>query len=502
MSRALNEALPPADVLGPHLAALASAGVLVVGDVMLDRYWHGSASRLSPEAPVPVVRVERDECRPGGAANVAVNVAALGARATVVGITGEDADGGALRARLEEAGVCARLVQALGVRTVTKLRVLGARQPLIRLDFEDGLPGGHEAGLLERFVPLLADASAVVVSDYGKGTLREPRGFIQAARAAGRPVLVAPKGRDFTRYAGATVLVPNRGELEAVVGPCPEEAVLTARGLELVRTLSLGALLVTRGEEGMTLLREGHPALHLRASATSVVDVTGAGDTVIAVLAAALGSGVPLPEAVALANAAAGLVVGRPGTSAVTLPELRRALTGPRESARGVVTEERLMALVHDARARGETVALTLGCFDILHAGHVSYLEQMAGLADRLIIAVNDDDSVRRLKGPSRPLNPLAQRMRVLAGLAAVDWVVPFSEDTPERLVCRVVPDVLVKGGDYRPEQIPGQRCVREAGGRVLVLDYVEGCSTTGLVARIHERQGAAKVGPASAGPG
>ncbi|RKG97950.1 D-glycero-beta-D-manno-heptose 1-phosphate adenylyltransferase, partial [Corallococcus sp. CA053C] len=195
-------------------------------------------------------------------------------------------------------------------------------------------------------------------------------------------------------------------------------------------------------------------------------------------------------------------VVGRPGTCAATLPELRRAVAGPRGPGRGVVTEAHLLELVRDARARGETVALTLGCFDILHAGHVAYLEQMAGLADRLIIAVNDDDSVRRLKGPARPLNPLAQRMRVLAGLAAVDWVVPFSEDTPERLVCSVVPDVLVKGGDYRPEQIPGQRCVREAGGRVLVLDYVEGCSTTGLVARIQERNGAPKRGPEAAGPG
>ncbi|WP_201755911.1 MULTISPECIES: bifunctional D-glycero-beta-D-manno-heptose-7-phosphate kinase/D-glycero-beta-D-manno-heptose 1-phosphate adenylyltransferase HldE [Corallococcus] len=498
MSLPLEMDSPAGDTLEARLAALASARVLVVGDVMLDRYWHGTASRLSPEAPVPVVRVERDECRPGGAANVAVNIAALGAQATVLGITGDDADAGALDERLTEARVCSRVMRTPGVRTVSKLRVLGTRQPMIRLDFEDGLPGSHDARLLEGFGPLLADAGAVVLSDYGKGTLRDPRRFIQAARAAGCPVLVAPKGRDFTRYAGATVLVPNRSEFEAVVGPCADDACLVARGLELLRTLSLEALLVTRGEEGMTLLRDGHPALHLRATATAVLDVTGAGDTVIAVLAAALSARVPLPEAVSLSNVAAGLVVGRSGTCAATLPELRRAVAGPREPKRGVVTEDHLLELVRDARARGETVALTLGCFDILHAGHVSYLEQMAGLADRLIIAVNDDASVRRLKGPSRPLNPLGQRMRVLAGLAAVDWVVSFSEDTPERLVCRVVPDVLVKGGDYRPEQIPGGRCVREAGGRVLVLDYVDGCSTTGLVARIQERNGAPKL----AGPG
>ncbi|RKH01676.1 bifunctional heptose 7-phosphate kinase/heptose 1-phosphate adenyltransferase, partial [Corallococcus sp. CA053C] len=275
--------------------------MLVAGDVMVDRYWHGSASRLSPEAPVPVVLVERDECRAGGAANVAVNVAALGAQATVLGVTGEDAAADALGEKLAEARVRTRLSRTPGVRTITKLRVLGARQQLIRLDFEDGLPGCHDGRLLELFVPLLADAGAVVLSDYGKGTLREPQRFIQAARAAACPVLVAPKGRDFSRYAGATVLVPNRSEFEAVVGPCADDAVLVARGLGLVRELSLGALLVTRGAEGMTLVRDGHPALHLPATASAVLDVTGAGDTVIAVLAAALSAGVPLTEGVALA---------------------------------------------------------------------------------------------------------------------------------------------------------------------------------------------------------
>ncbi|GHG62135.1 bifunctional D-glycero-beta-D-manno-heptose-7-phosphate kinase/D-glycero-beta-D-manno-heptose 1-phosphate adenylyltransferase HldE [Comamonas sp. JC664] len=471
------------------------AQVLVVGDVMLDRSWHGEATRISPEAPVPVVRVSRDETRAGGAANVAVNAAALGAEATLLGVTGDDADADALHAQLETTRVRPALVRLSGARTITKLRVLGTQQQLLRMDFEDGLPGSRDEALLELFQPRLAEARVVVLSDYGKGTLKTPGRFIELARAAGRLTLVAPKGTDFTRYQGASVLVPNRSEFEAVAGPCADDATLTHRGLAMLRALSLDALLITRGAEGMTLLREGHAPFHVPSSAEHVRDVTGAGDTVIAVLAAALAVDVPLPEAVTLASAAAGIVIGKRGTCALSVEELTRALTGPQEPARGVVTESRLAELVREAKARGERVALTLGCFDILHAGHVRYLEQLASLADRVIVAVNDDGSVQRLKGPARPLNPVEQRMQVLAGLASVDWVVPFSEDTPERLVCRLLPDLLVKGGDYRPEQVPGQRCVREAGGEVRILDFVDGCSTSGLVARIHER-GGAKTAP------
>ncbi|WIG98774.1 bifunctional D-glycero-beta-D-manno-heptose-7-phosphate kinase/D-glycero-beta-D-manno-heptose 1-phosphate adenylyltransferase HldE [Myxococcus sp. SDU36] len=481
-----------------RLPPFHEARVLVAGDVMLDRSWHGEATRMSPEAPVPVVLVNRDESRAGGAANVAVNAAALGATVSLLGVTGEDADAAALDVQLAAAGVRADLVRMRSARTITKLRVLGGQQQLLRMDFEDGLPGSCDETLLERLHPRLAQTRVVVLSDYGKGTLKEPWRFIERARETGRLTLVAPKGTDFTRYRGASVLVPNRSEFEAVAGRCADDATLATRGLAMLRALSLDALLITRGAEGMTLLREGHPPLHVPASATEVRDVTGAGDTVIAVLAAALAVDVPLPEAVALASAAAGIVIGKRGTCALSVTELERALSGPAEPPRGVVTEARLVDLVREAKARGERVALTLGCFDILHAGHVTYLSQLADLADRVIVAVNDDASVRRLKGPARPLNPVEQRMQVLAGLASVDWVVPFTEDTPERLVCRVLPDLLVKGGDYRPEQVPGQRCVREAGGEVRILDFMEGCSTSALVARIHERGGAKTAVPAS----
>lgn len=466
----------------------AAARVLVVGDLMLDRYWHGDTSRISPEAPVPVVRVDEVEERAGGAGNVALNIAALGGRVEVLGLTGDDEAAEALAARLTRSGVRCGFVRLRAGRTITKLRVMSRHQQLIRLDFEDGFPGHEPGALAERFGAALADgADVVVLSDYGKGTLRDPQALIRAARAAGRPVLVDPKGTDFARYRGATLITPNQAEFEAVAGRCRDEGHLVERAERLRDELALEALLVTRSEKGMTLLRAGHPPLHLPARAREVFDVTGAGDTVIAVLAAALAAGEELAEATALANLAAGIVVAKLGTATVSVAELRQAMREPGASERGVVDEERLLRLVREARAHGERVVMTNGCFDILHAGHVHYLAQAAGYGDRLVVAVNDDGSVRRLKGAERPINSLAQRMAVLAALGSVDWVVPFAEDTPERLICRVLPDVLVKGGDYQPEQIAGGGCVRAAGGEVVVLGFVDGCSTSGIVQRIKD---------------
>lgn len=471
------------------LPAFKQARVLVVGDVMLDRYWHGGTSRISPEAPVPVVRVESAEDRPGGAANVAVNIASLGGQATVLGVTGDDADADALAQQLRRYGTQVEFVRVPEMPTITKLRVISRHQQLIRLDFEDSAPVVDQQVLLARFKALLEDADVVVLSDYGKGVLRQPAEFIQAARAAGKLVLADPKGRDFSIYRGASVLTPNRSEFEAVVGPCATDEILAEKGLELLREQELEALLITRGEEGMTLLREGHEPQHLPTQAREVFDVTGAGDTVISTLAISVATGLALPEAMVLANAAAGIVVGKLGTASVTVAELRQSLFEAQYNGRGVVSEEELLQLVEAARARGETVVMTNGCFDILHAGHVAYLQQAASLGQRLIVAVNDDDSVRRLKGAERPINPLAQRMAVLAGLASVDWVTSFSEDTPERLIGRILPDVLVKGGDYRIEEIAGGRRVQDNGGSVVVLDFVEGVSTTRVIQAIRGKQ-------------
>ncbi len=463
------------------------AAVLVVGDVMLDRYWHGGTSRISPEAPVPVVRVDQIEDRPGGAANVALNIAALGARALLVGVTGEDEAADSLSDSLRGAGVETHFQQLDDQPTIVKLRVMSRHQQLLRMDFEE--PFNTDTAALAREVDALLDGVKVLVlSDYGKGALQNHQALIQAARNKNIPVLADPKGKDFSIYRGASLITPNLHEFETIVGGCVDEAELVSKGAKLMAELELGALLVTRGEHGMTLLRPGHAPLHLPARAREVFDVTGAGDTVISTLAASIAAGEELPNAVALANLAAGIVVGKLGTAAISAPELRRAVQREEGSERGVLSLDQLLIAIEDARAHGEKIVFTNGCFDILHAGHVTYLEQARAQGDRLIVAINDDASVSRLKGPGRPINAVDRRMAVLAGLGAVDWVVSFSEDTPERLLKQVQPDVLVKGGDYGIEQVVGADIVQAYGGEVRVLGLVENSSTTAIVEKIRSK--------------
>ncbi|HLW75044.1 MAG TPA: bifunctional D-glycero-beta-D-manno-heptose-7-phosphate kinase/D-glycero-beta-D-manno-heptose 1-phosphate adenylyltransferase HldE, partial [Gammaproteobacteria bacterium] len=412
--------------------------VLVAGDVMLDRYWFGATQRISPEAPVPVVHVQDSDDRPGGAGNVAVNLTSLGAHCSVLGFIGDDIFADTLVNRLEKRHVTNRLIRLKDVTTITKLRVLSRHQQLIRLDFEETFGSFNSAPLLPAFKTEVKDTQVVILSDYGKGSLTAVQDLIAAARTAGKPVLVDPKGRDFGKYKGATLITPNLAELEAVVGECPDERALVAKGEKLRDELGLKALLVTRSEHGMTLLEAGKPPLHLPAQAREVSDVTGAGDTVIAVLAAGIGAGLDFARAAALSNLAAGIVVGKLGAASVTSTELR--LAAHSRSGSGVLDEATVADAVAHARSQGERIVMTNGVFDILHVGHVSYLEQARHMGDRLIVAVNDDASVQRLKGPSRPVNTVANRMRVLAALSSVDWVVPFSEDTPERLICRLLP--------------------------------------------------------------
>lgn len=462
-----------------------SAQILVVGDLMLDRYWQGPTSRISPEAPVPVVKVEQLEDRVGGAGNVALNIAALGGGASLVGVVGADEAAESLQTRFTSAGIRTDFQVSTDKPTITKLRVISRHQQLLRLDFEEQFTAADTDQIANKVTALLAGISVLVLSDYGKGALQNPVALIQAARERGIPVLADPKGSDFSRYQGATLITPNMGEFEAVVGPCDSESAIVEKGLALLKELNLDALLVTRGEHGMTLLREDRPAFHLPARAREVFDVTGAGDTVISVLAAALGAGEALPAAVVLANLAASIVVGKLGTATISAPELRRALKLEQGHGRGVVNEEQLLVDLADARAHGERIVFTNGCFDILHAGHVGYLEQARGLGDRLIVAVNADESVRRLKGEGRPINSEDRRMAVLAGLESVDWVLVFGDDTPERLLELVRPDILVKGGDYQKEQVVGWEIVEAYGGQVRPLDFLDDCSTTAIVEKI-----------------
>ena len=472
------------------LPKFSDAKVLVIGDVMLDRFWHGEATRISPEAPVPVVKVAGVDDRPGGAGNVAINLAALGVETTLSGLVGDDEHAKQLRSAVEAKGV-RWSVMPCPADTIVKLRVLSRNQQLIRMDFEAPLNDYADESFLQYASNLIAEHDVVLLSDYAKGTLTNIEALISACRVLKTPVLVDPKGADFSRYAGATLITPNLSEFEAVVGAChQDDTVISARARDLCEQRGFEAVLVTRSERGMTLQsKEGEP-LHLPALAREVFDVTGAGDTVISAMAAGLASQDSLENSTRLANVAAGLVVGKVGTATVTREELEVALLQSEGDVQdlpafGVVTEQEAVAAVARLKAEGQRVVMTNGCFDLLHPGHVTYLSQAAALADVLIVAVNEDASVTRLKGSDRPINGIDSRMSVLAGLRSVSYVVPFSEDTPARLIEAISPDVLVKGGDYTIKEIAGHEHVLESGGEVIILEFVEGFSTTATIKRI-----------------
>lgn len=466
----------------------SAASVLVVGDLMLDRYWTGPTARISPEAPVPVTRVDEEFERPGGAGNVALNISALCSQAALLGYVGDDPEGAQLRQVLQETGVDCRFSVLEGQRTISKLRVLSRNQQLIRLDFEKGFEKAAHKDLLEKYHELLDSCGAVILSDYGKGTLADPQALIALAREQAVPVLVDPKGADFSKYRGASLITPNEAELQAVVGRWRSEQEFNDKAAHLREQLQLQALLVTRSERGMVLFQDGGESVALPTQAREVFDVTGAGDTVIGVFAAAIAAGSGFADAMQLANLAAGVVVGKIGTATASVEELQQAMLQHEPLRRGVVSEAELSDTLLRAKASRERIVMTNGCFDILHAGHVAYLSSAAELGDRLIVAVNDDESVRRLKGDGRPVNSVGQRMAVLSGLESVDWVVPFSEDTPERLISALLPDVLVKGGDYTVEQIAGAEAVLANGGDVKVLEFIDGLSTSAIIAAIRKK--------------
>lgn len=465
----------------------SKARVLVVGDVMLDQYWRGDTRRISPEAPVPVVKVLHNDVVAGGCANVAMNASALGAQVGIVGLIGEDEAGDQLDALLVTAGISPYWVRSERVTTIRKLRVMSRQQQLIRLDFEQTPDPSIAEGVLLKVAQYLPEYDILVISDYAKGTLVAVQEMIQLAKQLGKPVFIDPKGTDFNRYRGATLIKPNLSEFQAIVGQVHSDASIAQAGTDLLTRLELSALLVTRSEAGMTLITVDQPAQHLPTQALEVFDVTGAGDTAMATLAVSVASGLTLPAAVRLANAASGLVVKKLGTSVVTLDELISAVHPPTHTGAVAHQWDTLMAWVRQAQAIGERVVMTNGCFDLLHPGHIRYLRAAKALGDRLVVAVNSDASVKRLKGESRPVNRLDVRMEMLSALESVDWVVSFDEDTPESLICQIKPDILVKGGDYQIAQIAGAQCVQASGGEVRVLDFWQGHSTTAMIDRLQQ---------------
>lgn len=468
------------------LPDFSKASVLVIGDIMLDRYWFGDTGRISPEAPVPVVKIKQMDERPGGAGNVALNIAALGAKVTLIGITGDDASAKTLKDQLTAANVDHDIQALPAVPTITKLRVISRHQQLLRLDFEEKFPDLNQATLIQLFKKHLCHANLVILSDYAKGTVTCSETLITLANEAGIPILVDPKGLDFSIYKKATIITPNMKEFEAVAGPADNEQDVFSKGQQLLQNLDIAALLLTRGEQGMTLIQRNTDEIHLPAHAREVFDVTGAGDTVIGVLGAAVAAGASLPDAMMMANLAASLVVAKLGAASVSAAELQIAMEGPNGiSYCGVLNEEQLIQAVAKTRLEGKKIIFTNGCFDILHAGHVKYLQQAKQLGDYLIVAINDDNSVKRLKGPGRPINHAEQRLAVLAGLGVVDSVIAFADDTPERLLKLLQPDILVKGGDYRPDQVVGAEIVLAYGGEVRVLGLIKDISTSLIIDRM-----------------
>jgi D-beta-D-heptose 7-phosphate kinase/D-beta-D-heptose 1-phosphate adenosyltransferase len=470
--------------LPKQLPDFSQGNVLVIGDVMLDRYWFGDTSRISPEAPIPIVRVRNTDDRPGGAGNVALNIAALGSHVTLLGVTGQDEAAQKLTQQLSAASVSHDLCMLENQSTIIKLRVISRHQQLLRLDFEEEPVNFDRNMINDKFKQHLAHTRLVVLSDYHKGTLSDPAALIQLAHAANIPVMVDPKGNDFSIYRHADILTPNMKEFETIVGACNSEQDLLQKGHALMEQYDFAALLITRGEDGMTLIERDH-TMHLPAYAREVFDVTGAGDTVIGVLAAAVASGLELKAAAALANVGASLAVSKLGAAAVSAPELQVALTGKTTFNTGIVNDEQLQQAVREVRAQGKKIVFANGCFDIIHAGHVTYLQMAKQVGDYLIVAVNTDESIKKLKGPNRPINHLDHRMTVLAGLGMVDWVVPFSDETPERLLKLIKPDFLVKGGDYTLDQVVGADIVRAYGGEVRIMNHNIKTTSTALMQRM-----------------
>lgn len=477
------------------IVALVESGwrhvpVLVVGDVMLDQYVWGEVDRISPEAPVPVLRATLRDEKPGGAANVAMNLAGLGACVTLVGFGGGDREQETLESLLADAGIEPLLTAIPDAPTTTKLRILSGHQQMMRLDSE-AAPAFSEADyqrLLERALAALPDLSVVVLSDYAKGVLSEAvcQAVIRAAHKRGVPVLVDPKSQSFARYRGATAICPNLKELAAATGESAANLDrLLSAGQALLPSLEVEFIAVTLGEKGIALLQRTS-RFHAPAVVRQVYDVSGAGDTVIAVLALAMACGVPIETAVQLANVAAGVVVGKVGTVPIQREELLGALSEEisLRMDEKVLQLDRLLSRVTMWGSAGQRVVFTNGCFDILHIGHIRLLEEARRKGDRLIVGLNSDDSVRRLKGPLRPIVGEGERAQVLAALSAVDAVVVFDEDTPLRLIEAIRPDVLVKGGDYTEDAVFGAREVRAWGGRVELIPLAGDISTTRLIAK------------------
>jgi D-beta-D-heptose 7-phosphate kinase / D-beta-D-heptose 1-phosphate adenosyltransferase len=471
--------------------------LLVVGDLMLDEYLWGRTERISPEAPVQVVEVTREDLRIGGAGNVINNLVALGCQVVACSVIGGDDNGTLLQRAFTGKGVDFSGVFEDPMRaTSRKTRVVAANQQIVRIDRETREPisGGFEERICKFVNERKDDFNAILISDYAKGVLTEKtlKGIISVARAINIPVVVDPKGKDFSKYGGASILTPNRKEAEIASGTTiRDEQGLKETARIILEKIDLDALLITRSEQGMSLFVSGDDPVNIPTVAREVFDVTGAGDTVLAVLGMALACGRGYADAAQLANVAAGIVVGKIGTSTVSPSEIIEAIgSGHRDTETKIKNLDVMVNVVNVEKTKGKRIVFTNGCFDLLHAGHVKYLQKARSFGDLLILGLNSDSSVRRLKGEKRPLIGQAERAHILAALDCVDYLVIFDEDTPMRLIEALKPDVLAKGGDYTPDRVVGKDIVESFGGRVELVEFVDGKSTTNIIEKILKNYG------------
>ena len=474
------------------LESFENLSILVVGDLMLDEYLWGKSDRISPEAPVPIVNITGEDLRLGGAGNVANNLLSLGCRVRVASVLGEDADGRRLQELLQARRIDVDgLVWDAGRTTSRKSRILASNQQMLRIDREVCTPisAADEERLLAKVRQMLPDVQGILLSDYLKGVLTEKvvQEIIALGRAAALPVVIDPKGTDYRKYRGATLLTPNRKETQLASGiPMVDESSLRRAGRQLFDELELEALVVTRSEEGMTLFLPNGQEEHFPTLAREVFDVSGAGDTVLASLGACLAAGVSVNQAARLSNLAAGIVVGKVGTSTVSPEEILEELSHQhKDSDLKIRSAASVKRLLESERQKGRAIVFTNGCFDLLHVGHVKYLQKARRLGDLLVLGLNSDASIRRLKGPKRPLIDQDERAHILAALDCIDYVVIFDEDTPLELIREVRPHILVKGGDYQADQVVGKDVVESYGGRVELITFVDGKSTTNIVEKI-----------------
>lgn len=474
------------------LSRLSEVRALVIGDLMLDEYLWGKTERISPEAPVQVVDIASEDLRLGGAGNVLNNLVCLGCQVHMASVLGNDNDGQKVRSMLQEREIIVDGVFLAEDRTTSrKTRILASNQQMMRIDREsrDVISSDLEEQLAQYVEKVAESLQIILVSDYLKGVLTESllQRIIQIGRDKGIPVVVDPKGTDYSKYRGATLLTPNRKEAQAATQiEITDEASLLKAGKALHDQLDLDALVLTRSEEGMTVFQDNGKEVHLPTEAKEVFDVSGAGDTVLSVLGAGLALGLSYVDAASVANLAAGVAVGKVGTSTVSPEEiLEVAEREHQDTDLKIKSRQALSVILNEEKLRGRTIVFTNGCFDLLHAGHVKYLQKARKLGDLLILGLNSDDSIRRLKGPKRPLIGQEERAHIMAALNCIDYVVVFDEDTPFELISALKPHILVKGGDYTPEAVVGKDVVESYGGRVELIQFVDGKSTTNIIEKI-----------------